>query len=117
MTGPQDDDDDGPGDAFDRRVGSVLDSEADLLRQLSERLLTTGSTSIERPAGMLTAQLRRPGRFRGGALDIATRTTGGSASGTGHLPLGRAHRDDAALLSEILLQLAVHLASLDETAA
>jgi hypothetical protein len=116
MTGPQDDDH-GPGDAFDRRVGSVLDSEADLLGQLSERLLATGSASVERPAGTLTAQLRRPGRFRGGALDIETRTKGGSASGTGHLPLGRAHRDDAALLSEITLQLAVHLASLDETAA
>jgi hypothetical protein len=114
MTGPQDDDH-GPGDAFDRRVGSVLDSEADLLGQLSERLLATGSASVERPAGTLTAQLRRPGRFRGGALDIETRTKGGS--GTGHLPLGRAHRDDAALLSEITLQLAVHLASLDETAA
>jgi hypothetical protein len=104
-------------DAFDRRVGGLLDSEAGLLRQQAELLLSMGSTSIERPGGVLTASLRRPGRLRGGALDIATRATDGSASGGGHLPLGRAHRDDDALLSEITLQLAVHLASLEDRAA
>jgi hypothetical protein len=104
-------------DAFDRRVGGVLDSEAGLLRQQAELLLSAHSVSIERPGGVLTARLRRPGRLRGGTLDIATRVTDGSASGGGHLPLGRAHRGDDALLSEITLQLAVHLAWLDDPAA
>jgi len=112
MTDPDDVD-----DAFDRRVGFLLDSEADLLRQQAELLLSTRSISIERPSGVLTARLRRPGRLRGGALDIATRATDGSASGTGHLPLGRPHRDDDVLLSDITLQLAVHLAALEDRSA
>jgi hypothetical protein len=110
-------DPDGADDAFDRRVGFLLDSEAGLLREQAGLLLSARSISIERPGGVLTARLRRPGRLRRGALDIATRATDGSASGTGHLPLGRAHRDDDALLSEITLQLAVHLASLEDRAA
>jgi hypothetical protein len=105
------------GDAFDRRVGGLLDSEAGLLRQQAELLLTTGSTSIERPGGLLSARLRRPGRLRGGALDISARTADGSGSATGHVPLARGYRDEAGLLSEITLQLAVHLTWLDDPAA
>jgi len=101
-------------DAFDRRVGGILDSEAGLLRQQARLLLATGSTSIERPGGVLSASLRRPGRLRGGALDMAAVTADGSGSATGHMPLARGYRDEAGLLSEITLQLAVHLAWLDD---
>jgi len=61
---------DDPGDpadepgAFDRKVAEVLDAEAEMLGEKSERLLATGSVSIERPAGVLTASLRPPRWWR-----------------------------------------------------
>jgi hypothetical protein len=47
-------------DAFDRRVGEVLEEEAALLREQADLLIATGSISIERPTGVLTAHLRPP---------------------------------------------------------
>ena len=45
-------------DVFDRRVGAVLDQEAELLREQTDVLIRTGSISVKLPAGMLTAELR-----------------------------------------------------------
>jgi hypothetical protein len=56
------------GDDFDRRWSDLLDAEADLLREHAERLIATGSISVERPAGMVTARFRGPvWRYHGGA--------------------------------------------------
>jgi hypothetical protein len=46
------------GDAFDSRRSDLLDAEADLLREHAKRVIATGSISIERPAGMVTARFR-----------------------------------------------------------
>jgi hypothetical protein len=105
--GPEADDDP---EAFDRKVGAVLDAEAGMLRETSERLLATGSVRIERPAGVLTASLRPPRWWRAGILrQQSVRAGGGTSSGV--TPLGR---DTTAVLSEITLQLAVSVAWLDE---
>jgi hypothetical protein len=110
----RDDADDGADEpeAFDRRVGEVLDAEAGLLGEKSERLLATGSVSIERPAGVLNASLRPPHWWRPGVLrQSAVRKDGAASSGV--LPLGRT-MDATFLLSQITLQLAVSIAWLDE---
>ena len=111
MRDDADDRDDDP-EAFDRKVGEVLDAEAGLLGEKSERLLATGSVSIERPAGVLNASLRPPHWWRPGVLrQSAVRKDGAASSGV--LPLGRT-LDATFLLSQITLQLAVSIAWLDE---
>lgn len=105
------DPDDDPG-AFDRKVAEVLDAEAGMLGEKSERLLATGSVSIERPAGVLHASLRPPRWWRPGVFrQQAVREDGATSSGV--VPLGRT-MDATFLLSEITLQLAVTVAWLDE---
>jgi hypothetical protein len=100
-------------DAFDRRVGDVLDQEAGLLREQSELLIETASISVQRPAGVLTGHLRPPTWWRRGELEI--RTVAAGKSGSARIPLSRAaYRDHARLRSEIRLQIAVQLAWLEE---
>ena len=102
---------DEPG-AFDRKVAEVLDAEAGMLDEKSERLLATGTVSIERPAGVLSASLRRPRWWRPGVFrQQAVREDGAASSGV--VPLGRT-MDATFLLREIALQLAVSVAWLDE---
>jgi len=99
-------------EAFDRKVAEVLDAEAGMLGDKSERLLATGSVSIDRPAGMLNASLRPPRWWRPGVFrQWAVREDGATSSGV--VPLGRA-MDATSVLSEITLQLAVSVAWLDE---
>lgn len=100
-------------DVFDRRVGDLLDEEAGLLREQSDLLIATGSISVERPTGVLTAHLRPPTWWRRGELEVRAVTAGGSASA--RIPLSRAaYRDPAGLRSEVRLQMAVQLAWLEE---
>jgi hypothetical protein len=99
-------------DAFDRKVAAVLDADADLIREKSERLLAAGTITIERPAGTLRASLRPPRWWRPGVFrDQAVRHDGHASSGV--VPLGRT-MDTASLLSQVRLQLAVSVAWLDE---
>jgi hypothetical protein len=99
-------------DAFDRKVGEVLDAEAGMLREKSELLLATGSVSIDRPAGVLRASLRPPRWWRPGVFrQWAVREDGATSSGV--VPLGRT-MDTASVLSQVTLQLAVNVAWLDE---
>jgi hypothetical protein len=99
-------------EAFDRKVAEVLEAEARMLREKSERLLATGSVSIDRPAGVLRASLRPPRWWRPGVLrEWAVREDGHTS--TSVLPLGRT-MDAASVLSQITLQLAVSVAWLDE---
>jgi hypothetical protein len=98
--------------AFDRKVAEVLEAEAGMLSEKSERLLATGSVRIERPAGVLNASLRPPRWWRAGVFrQSAAREDGATSSGV--VPLGRT-MDATFLLSEITLQLAVCVAWLDE---
>jgi hypothetical protein len=100
-------------DAFDRRVGEVLDVEAGLLREQSDLLIATGSISVPRPTGVLTGQLRRPTWWRRGELEVCAVTAG--SSGSARIPLSHAAcRDHARLHREITLQIAVQLAWLEE---
>jgi hypothetical protein len=100
-------------DAFDRRVGQVLDEEAGLLAEQSDLLIAAGSISAERPTGVLTAHLKPPTWWRQGELEIAAVTAG--RSGSGSIPLSRAaYRDRTGLRGEIRLQLAVQLAWLEQ---
>jgi len=102
---------DEPG-AFDRKVAEVLEVEAGMLHEKSERLLATGSVSVERPAGMLNASLRPPRWWRPGVLrERAVREDDHTL--TSVVPLGR-RMDAASVLSQITLQLAVSVAWLDE---
>jgi hypothetical protein len=109
------DDEGGPADgpeAFDRKVAEVLEAEAGMLSEKSERLLATGSVRIERPAGVLNASLRPPRWWRAGVFrQSAVRGDGAASSGV--VPLGRT-MDETFVLSEITLQLAVIVAWLDE---
>jgi len=104
-----------PGDesaAFDRKVAKVLDTEADMIREKSEHLMAAGTVTIERPGGMLNAELRLPRWWRPGVFrDQATHCDGRTSSGV--IPLDRT-MDAATVLSEITLQLAVSVAWLDE---
>jgi hypothetical protein len=100
-------------DAFDRRVGQVLDEEAGLLAEQSDLLIAAGSISVERPTGVLTAHLKPATWWRQGELEIRTVTAG--RSGSGRIPLSRAaYRDRTGLRGEIRLQLAVQLAWLEQ---
>jgi hypothetical protein len=104
---------DEPGD-FDRKVSEVLDTEAGMLDEKSERLLATGSVSIERPAGLVRAWLRAPRWWRPGVFRYqAVREDGATSSGV--VPLGRTV-DETFVLTEITLQLAVSVAWLNEDA-
>jgi hypothetical protein len=104
---------DGYDDDFDRRVGQVLDEQAGLLREQTDLLIATGSISVQRPTGVLTAHLRPPAWWRPGELEVRTVTA--DRSGSGRIPLSRAaYRDHTRLRGEIRLQLAVHLAWLEE---
>ena len=111
------------GDAFDRRVGSVLDEEADLLGEQAEFLLASGSISVERPAGVVTARFRRPVWRQTGfltwhrrpGLDIDAMPADDSGRRAWeHGPMVAKYRDRAALLREITLKLAIYLAWLEE---
>jgi hypothetical protein len=111
MRDDADDRDDEPG-AFDRKVSEVLDAEAGMLDEKSERLLATGSVSIERPAGVLHASVRAPRWWRPGVFrHQAVREDGATSSGV--VPLGRT-MDETFVLTQITLQLAVSVAWLDE---
>jgi hypothetical protein len=100
-------------DAFDRRVGQVLDEEAGLLGEQSDLLIAAGSISVDRPTGVLTAHLKPPTWWRQGELEIRTVTAG--RSGSGRIPLSRAaYRDRTGLRGEIRLQIAVQLAWLEQ---
>jgi hypothetical protein len=100
-------------DAFDRRVGQVLDEQAGLLRLHSDLLIATGSIVVQRRAGVLTARLRPPTWWRRGELEVRAATAGSSASA--RIPLSRAaYRDHTGLRGEIRLQIAVQLAWLEE---
>jgi hypothetical protein len=100
-------------DAFDRRVGEVLDEEAGLLGEQSDLLIAAGSISVERPTGVLTAHLNPPTCWRQGELEIRTVTAG--RSGSARIPLSRAaYRDHTGLRGEIRLQIAVQLAWLEQ---
>jgi hypothetical protein len=102
-------------DAFDRRVNAVLARDEALLQDRSERLLATGTISIERPEGVVTAQLGRPvPRWRRPRLDIHAGPADGSRSASAHGPTAARYRDRAALLREIELTLAMHIAWLEE---
>lgn len=116
-----------PGDAdsaFDRRWLHLLDAEADLLRGYAEQLLTTGSISIARAGGVLTAQFTGPvrrshgfmGWHRRSGLDIDATAANGSYSGA-HGAMVNKDRDRAGLIREIMSQLAVFIAGLEEKAA
>jgi hypothetical protein len=116
MAGDREDPEYGPDvdDAFDRRVGQVLDEQGALLEEQADLLIATGSISVQRPTGVLTGHLRPPAWWRPGELVVRTVSTAG-ASACGRIPLGHAaYRDHAGLRSEIRLQLAVHLAGLEE---
>jgi hypothetical protein len=100
-------------DAFDRRVGQVLDEEAGLLAEQIDLLIAAGSISLERPAGVLTARLKPPTWLRQGELEM--RAVASGRSGSGRIPLSRAaYRDRAGLRGEIRLQIAVQLAWLEQ---
>jgi hypothetical protein len=110
-------------DAFDLRWSDVLDAQADLLREKAELLLATGAVSIERPAGVVTAQFR-PARWRQRGVVTCRRRpelvieamssddSGRRAAADG--PTVAKYGDRAALIREITLGLAIHLAWLDE---
>ena len=118
------DDDRDAGDAFDRRWSHLLGAEADLLRRYAEQLLTTGSISIERAGGVLTAQFKGPvwrshgfmSWHRRPGLDIDATAANGSYSGAYGAMVNK-YRDRAGLIREIMLQLAVFLAGLEEDAS
>jgi hypothetical protein len=110
-------------DAFDRRRAHLLDVEAELLRDEAERLIATGSISIQRPDGMVTARFRRPvWRYHGGgawhrrpSLDIEGIPADDSGRrASRHGPMVAKYRDRANLLSEIIMQLSLYLAWLED---
>ena len=111
------------GDAFDRRWSNLLDAEADL-RSYAEQLLTTGSISIGRAGGVLTAQFTGPvWRYHGfmswhrrPVLDIDATAAHGSCSGA-HGATVNKYRDRGGLIREVMLQRVVSLAFLEEDAA
>jgi hypothetical protein len=114
------------GDAFDRRWSDLLDAEADLLREHAERLIATGSISVKRPAGMVTARFRGPAwRYHGRAawprrprrprLDIeAIRADDSGRRAWSHGPMVAKYRDRTNLINEIMLTLSLYLAWLDD---
>jgi hypothetical protein len=110
-------------DPFDRRVSEVLAAEEGSLGEWAERLIETGSLSIERPSGTVSARLRGPAlRCRGvltwqwrPELDIASASADGSSRrSSARGPTAARYRDRAGLTDEIVLTLATHIAGLDE---
>lgn len=109
--------------AFERRVSDIFDAEADLLREQAMLLLAAGSISIERPAGTVTLQFRRPvWRHRGTQLwrrrpeihlDAMPADDSGRHAGM-HGPTVSKYGNRAALIREIMLALAVHFAWLED---
>jgi hypothetical protein len=108
-------------DPFDRRWSRILDTEADLLRVHAAQLLMTGSISIERAGGVVTARFTGPAWRHHGflawhrrpGLDIDAVGANGSYNGA-RGPMVARYRDRAGLVDEIMFQLAVHLACLEE---
>jgi hypothetical protein len=112
---PDGQDDDSTPDAFDRRVNALLAAEEQLLADQAELLLTTGSIFIERPRGTVRVLLRRPALRRKGQVRLDATATDGSTRGAhAHGPTAANYRDRSALVEEMVLLLAVHLAWLQE---
>jgi hypothetical protein len=99
---------------LDRRRSELLDQEAEQLRGYAERLLATGSISIRRPDGTVSAQFRRPAwRYHGGGAwhrrpslaieGIPADNSGRHASRDG--PMTSKYRDRDNLIWEITSQL------------
>jgi hypothetical protein len=105
----------GTEDAFDRRLSDIFDAEEDLLREQAVLLLATGSISIERSAGTVAVQFRRPVWRRRPEihLDAVPADDSGRHAGM-HGPMVSKYGDRAALIREIMLALAVHLAWLED---
>ena len=111
-------------DPFDRRVQAILSAEEDELRRYAERLLTTGVICVERRAGTVTARFSRPGwRHRGfltwhrrPGLEIEAAAADGSYRSGAHGAMAEEYRDRASVIREVVLQLAFHLAALEEEA-
>jgi hypothetical protein len=110
-------------DPFDRRVSEVLAAEESDLGEYAERLIATGSLSIERPSGTVTAQFRGPAaRYRGvltwqwrPELSIVAATAGDEPRRSGARgPTAARYRDRAGLIDEIVLTLAMQIAWLDD---
>jgi len=89
----------------------------------AERLIATGSLSIERPAGMVTARLRGPvWRYHGGGawprrpgLDIeAIPADDPGRRAWSHGPMVAKYRNRSNLINEIVLKLSLYLACLDD---
>ena len=96
-----------------RQVTPVLDAEANLVRESSELLLAQGAVSIARSAAAVRATLRTPSRWQPGAIHTSAERADGSVSARSLMPLP-AQMEPASILSEITLQLAIALASLEE---
>ena len=97
---------------FARKVAPVLDAEASLLRESSELLLAQGSVSLTRSTAVVRATLRTPGRWRPGAIHTSVERADGSVPARSLMPLP-SRMDSASVISEVTLQLAIALASLD----
>jgi hypothetical protein len=109
-------------DAYDRRLSDLLDTDADFLREQAMILLETGTVSIERPAGSVTAQFRPPRwhyrgiltwRWRPEVSVQAIRADGSGGSGASG-PMVAKFDDRVNLVEEIAHGLALQLAALDE---
>ena len=96
-----------------RQVTPVLDAEANLVRESSELLLAQGAVSIARSAAVVGATLRTPSRWQPGAIHTSAERADGSVSARSLMPLP-AQMEPTSILSEITLQLAIALASLEE---
>jgi hypothetical protein len=111
-------------DPFDRRVQAILDAQEDQLGHYAERLLTTGAIRVERRAGTVTARLRRPAwRYHGfltwhrrPGLEIEAVAADGSHRSGAHGPMAAKYHDRGNVIREVVLQLAFHLAALEEEA-
>lgn len=101
----------------------MLDAEASLLHEKAEQLLATGAASIEWPAGLVTARFRTSRWRRRGVLawrrrperDIEAVTSDDSGRrACAYGPMTSKYGDRAALVNEITLTLAIHLAWLKQ---
>jgi hypothetical protein len=103
-------------------VGSILDEEAALLGDQAELLLASGSIAVERPAGVVTVRLKGPvWRSRGAltwkrryVIDLDVVPADRSRSAGVHGSMVAKPRDRAALIDEIVLDLVIHLAWLED---
>jgi hypothetical protein len=111
------------GDALDRRRSELLEQEAEQLRDYAERLIASGSLSIQRPRGTVSAHFRGPvWRYHGGGVwhrrpelaieGIPADNSGRHASANG--PMVSKYRDRANLVWEISSQLSIYLAWLED---